>query len=171
VFLFGARRWLRVRERQWSRMADIGVRRSVLVFAVLFVHSLPEGFALGTAWASDQDGLGFFVFLAIALQNIPEGTSVSIPMEAAGFGRAEQFWAAVATSLPQPVGAVVAFLLVDFAQALLPFSLAFAAGAMLALVGIELLPQAVTARRYLAVAAGAGLGGMTMLAVAGLLGV
>ena len=129
VFLFGARRWLRVRERQWSRMADIGVRRSVLVFAVLFVHSLPEGFALGTAWASDQDGLGFFVFLAIALQNIPEGTSVSIPMEAAGFGRVEQFWAAVATSLPQPVGAVVAFLLADFAQALLPFSLAFAAGA------------------------------------------
>ena len=171
VFLFGARHWLRVRERQWSRMADIGVRRSVLVFAVLFVHSLPEGFALGTAWASDQDGLGFFVFLAIALQNIPEGTSVSIPMEAAGFGRVEQFWAAVATSLPQPVGAVVAFLLVDFAQALLPFSLAFAAGAMLALVGIELLPQAVAARRYLAVAAGAGLGGMTMLAVAALLGV
>jgi len=171
VFLFGARRWLRVRERQWSRMVDIGVRRSVLVFAVLFVHSLPEGFALGTAWASDQDGLGFFVFLAIALQNIPEGTSVSIPMEAAGFGRVEQFWAAVATSLPQPVGAVVAFLLVDFAQALLPFSLAFAASAMLALVGIELLPQAVAARRYLAVAAGAGLGGMTMLAVAALLGV
>jgi len=117
------------------------------------VHSLPEGFAVGTAWASDQAGLGFFVLLTIALQNIPEGTSVSIPMEAAGFGRAEQFWAAVGTSLPQPFGAVVAFLLVDLVQALPPFSLAFAAGAMLALVGIELLPQALEARRYLSVTA------------------
>jgi zinc transporter ZupT len=71
VFLFGARRWLRVRERQWSRMVDIGVRRSVLVFAVLFVHSLPEGFALGTGWASDhtiaaaQEQLGRYVPLGL----------------------------------------------------------------------------------------------------------
>lgn len=71
VFLFGARRWLRVRERQWSRMVDIAVRRSVLVFAVLFVHSLPEGFALGTGWASDhtiaaaQEQLGRYVPLGL----------------------------------------------------------------------------------------------------------
>ena len=171
VFLFGARGWLKVREGQRLRMANVGSRRAVLVFAVLFVHSLPEGFAVGTAWASDQAGLGSFVLLAIALQNIPEGTSVSIPMEAAGFGRAEQFWAAVGTSLPQPFGAVVAFLLVDLVQALLPFSLAFAAGAMLALVGRELLPQALEARRYLSVAVGASLGGATMLALAALLGI
>ena len=77
---------------------------SVLVFVVLFVHSLPEGFALGTAYASDTAGLSLFVFLAIALQNIPEGTSVAIPMADAGFNRPQMFWAAVLTSAPQPSG-------------------------------------------------------------------
>ena len=52
-----------------------GSRTSALVFLVLFVHSLPEGFAVGTAFASDRAGLSLFVILAIAIQNIPEGTS------------------------------------------------------------------------------------------------
>ena len=64
-----------------------GARTSALVFAVLFVHSLPEGLAVGTAFASDRAGLGLFVILAIAIQNVPEGTSVAIPMEATGYGR------------------------------------------------------------------------------------
>jgi ZIP family zinc transporter len=69
---------------------------------VLFVHSLPEGFAVGTAFASDRSGLSLFVILAIAIQNVPEGTSVAIPMAEAGLGRRRQFWAAVATSAPRP---------------------------------------------------------------------
>ena len=80
--------------------------------------------------------------LAIGLQNVPEGTSVAIPMQSAGFGRAQQFWAAVLTSAPQPVGAVVAYLAVEHIAGLLPFSFAFAAGAMLSLVVVELVPQA-----------------------------
>ncbi|HSS42614.1 MAG TPA: ZIP family metal transporter [Solirubrobacterales bacterium] len=137
-----------------------GARTSALVFAVLFVHSLPEGLAVGTAFASDRAGLSLFVILAIAIQNIPEGTSVAIPMEATGYGRARQFWAAVATSAPQPVGAVIAYLAVEQVNALLPFSFAFAAGAMLSLIAIELLPQAYADRRRwrgptLGIAAGA----------------
>ena len=100
---------------------DGGVRRSVLVFAVLFVHSLPEGLAIGTAFASDTEGLGLFVILAIGLQNIPEGTSVAIPMDAARFPPSQQFWAAVLTSAPEPVGAVLAYLLVEEVVSLLPF--------------------------------------------------
>ena len=87
-----------------GRLNGPGMRLSVLVFAVLLVHSLPEGFAIGTAYASDRAGLSLFVILAIGLQNIPEGTSVAIPMEAAGFRRSQQFWAAVLTSAPQPAG-------------------------------------------------------------------
>ena len=68
------------------------------------------------------------MILAIAIQNIPEGTSVAIPMEASGFGRSQQFWAAVGTSAPQPVGALIAFVAVEQVTALLPFSFAFAAG-------------------------------------------
>lgn len=140
VFLLVVRRALWRDERSAGLSRD--VRSSVLVFAVLTVHSLPEGFAIGTAYASTTAGLGLFVVIAIAIQNIPEGTSVAIPMAAAGFGPARQFWAAVATSLPQPVGAVVAYLLVEQITALLPVSFAFAAGAMLALVVAELLPDA-----------------------------
>ena len=116
--------------------------RAILVFGVLLVHSLPEGFAVGTAWASSIDGLALFVVVAIALQNIPEGTVTAIPLAEAGTTRSRQFWAAVATSAPQPVGAVIALLLVEEITALLPFSFAFAGAAMLALTVSDLLPQA-----------------------------
>lgn len=170
-FLLFARHWLGTHELSPVQLRTAGARRSLLVFLVLFVHSLPEGFAIGTAWASARQGLGLFVFLAIALQNVPEGTSVAIPMEAAGFGARQQFWAAVGTSVPQPFGAVVAFLLVDQITGLLPFSFAFAAGAMLALVIVELVPQAVLSRRYAAAAAGALMGAAVMLVLAAVLGV
>jgi zinc transporter, ZIP family len=118
-----------------------GVRTSLLVFLVLFVHSLPEGFAIGAVYASDTAGLSLFVITAIAIHNIPEGTSIAVPMSQAGYGFGRQFWAAVGTSIPQPIGAVIAYLLVEQVAALLPISLGFAAGAMLALVVVELVPQ------------------------------
>src|SRR5690242_10458779 len=160
------------REPAFMGRSGPGARTSALVFAVLFVHSLPEGFAVGTAYASDRAGLGLFVILAIAIQNVPEGTSVAIPMEATGYGRARQFWAAVGTSAPQPVGAVIAYLAVEQVTALLPFSFAFAAGAMLSLIAAEMLPQAFAERAHwlgpsLGLAAGAG----AMLALDLLLGV
>ncbi|MGN6257375.1 MAG: ZIP family metal transporter [Solirubrobacterales bacterium] len=170
VLLGVARRRLRPEAAFMGRRGP-GARTSALVFAVLFVHSLPEGLAVGTAYASERAGLGLFVILAIAIQNVPEGTSVAIPMEAAGFGRARQFWAAVGTSAPQPVGAVVAYLAVEGVSALLPFSFAFAAGAMLSLIVVELLPQAYAARRPFGPSAGLVAGAAVMLALDLLLGV
>ena len=134
-----------LRSRTARPRASAAARTSVLVFFVLFVHSLPEGFAIGTAYASETEGLGLFVSLAIAIQNIPEGTSVAIPMAAAGYSAARQFWAAVATSLPQPVGAVIAYPAGRADLRSLPVSFAFAAGAMLALVVVEVAPQRLAA--------------------------
>jgi zinc transporter, ZIP family len=148
-----------------------GARTSALVFLVLFVHSLPEGLAVGTAFASDRAGLSLFVILAIAIQNVPEGTSVAIPMEAAGFSRTRMFWAAVATSAPQPVGALVAFVAVEQISGLLPFSFAFAAGAMLALIAVELLPQAYSGPGRAGPSAGMAAGAAVMLALSIALGV
>jgi zinc transporter, ZIP family len=145
-------------------------RRSVLVFGVLFVHSLPEGFAIGAAWAADTAGLGVFVILAIAVQNIPEGTAVAVPMQAAGASRRAQFGAAVASSMPQPFGALLAFLLVEQIRALLPVSLAFAAGAMVTVVAVELVPDAWGGQRapaFAGVVAGVGV----MLALSAVLNV
>jgi zinc transporter, ZIP family len=148
-----------------------GARTSALVFLVLFVHSLPEGFAVGTAFASDRAGLSLFVILAIAIQNIPEGTSVAIPMAEAGFGRGRQFWAAVATSAPQPVGALLAFLAVEEIAGLLPLSFAFAAGAMLALIVVEMLPSAFAGRSRARPGFGIVAGAVLMLALSLLVGV
>jgi ZIP family zinc transporter len=170
VLLGVARRRLRPEAAFMGRQGP-GTRTSALVFAVLFVHSLPEGLAVGTAYASERVGLGLFVIVAIAIQNVPEGTSVAIPMEAAGFGRARQFWAAVGTSAPQPVGAVIAYLAVEEVTALLPFSFAFAAGAMLSLIAVEMLPQAYAQRRRLGPSLGLFAGAAVMLALDLLLGV
>ena len=171
VFLLGSRRLLAGREVHVGQLRGAGVRRSLLVFGVLLVHSLPEGFAIGTAFASDTEGLALFIFLAIALQNVPEGTAMAIPMESAGFSRAQQFWGAVLTSTPQPVGAVLAYLAVEEIAGLLPFSFAFAAGAMLALVLVELTPEAYARGGRGAAAAGTATGAGVMLALAALLGV
>jgi zinc transporter, ZIP family len=171
AFLLVSRRLLEARDVHVGRLRGAGVRRSVLVFAVLFLHSLPEGFAIGTAFASDTEGLGLFVILAIALQNIPEGTSVAIPMDAAGFGPSQQFWAAVLTSAPQPAGAVLAYVLVEEIDGLLPISFAFAAGAMLSLVAVELAPEAFRRPGLALAIAGTTAGGLVMLVLAALLGV
>jgi zinc transporter, ZIP family len=171
AFLLVSRTALEARDVHVGQLSGAGVRRSVLVFAVLLVHSLPEGLAIGTAFASGTEGLGLFVILAIGLQNIPEGTSVAIPMEAAGFPAREQFWAAVLTSAPQPVGAILAYLLVEQVDGLLPFSFAFAAGAMLCLVAVELAPEAFKRGSLLLSLAGTAGGALMMLGLAAVLGV
>ncbi|HET7856480.1 MAG TPA: ZIP family metal transporter [Gaiellaceae bacterium] len=167
AFLVASRRF--VDRPRFEGLRGRGLRLSFLVFAVLFIHSLPEGFAIGTAYASDRSGLSLFVIVAIALHNIPEGTTIAVPMSVAGFSRAQQFWAAVATSAPQPPGALAAYLVVEHFEALLPASFAFAAGAMLALVAIELVPVAFAQPWRTRGISGALAGGALMLVLAVLL--
>jgi len=169
VFLLASRWW--IESPRTGATSTPEHRTALLVFLVLFVHSLPEGFAIGTAYASDTAGLSLFVILAIGAQNVPEGTSVAIPLAAAGYGRSRQFWAAVGTSLPQPVGAIVAFLLVEEIDGLLPISFAFAAGAMLALVALELAPSAFASGRPRLAVFGIAVGAAVMLGLSALLGV
>ena len=171
AFMLSVRRLLNRHKMRVAGMNATQVRTSALVFLVLLVHSAPEGLAIGTAYASETAGLGLFVILAIALQNVPEGTSTAIPMAAAGFSRKQQFWAAVLTSAPQPLMAVLAFVLVEEVASLLPISFAFAAGAMLALVAFELIPQSLMGGRRSGALIGAAGGAAVMLALAAALGV
>jgi ZIP family zinc transporter len=171
AFLAATRAALSRRRGRALELRAVNARRAALVFAVLFVHSLPEGLAIGTAYASKTAGLGLFVILAIALQNVPEGTSVAIPMQQAGARGATQFWAAVGTSAPQPFGALVAYVLVEEVSGLLPVSFAFAAGAMLSLVLVELLPEALVRGGRRIGAAGVASGACVMLALSAVIGV
>jgi zinc transporter, ZIP family len=139
VFLLGSRRRLQGRDVHVGELRGAGVTRSLLVFGAQSARGVRDRHA--------TPGLALFVILAIGLQNVAEGTSVAIPMDGAGFTRAQQFWAAVLTSAAQPLGAVAAYLAVEQVSGLLPFSFAFAAGAMLSPVMVELSPQAFQARR------------------------
>jgi ZIP family zinc transporter len=132
---------------------------------VLFAHSLPEGLAIGAAFASSQAGLGAFVIAAIAIQNVPEGTATAAAMQPAGYGAAKQFWGAVLTSVPQVPGALFAWLAVKQVDALLSASFALAGAAMLALVVVDLLPDAWGHASHRGVAAGTAIGAALMLAV------
>ena len=129
------------------------VRRLVLILGVLTVHSFPEGVAVGVAFADlDIEGvaaLGFtvpllavFMTVAISIHNVPEGVAVSIPLRAMGVPPRRMVGWAVFSSLPQPIGAVLAFYFVRLARAFLPVGFGFAAGAMIYLVLTEFIPEA-----------------------------
>ncbi len=139
--------------------------RSLLVLGVLFVHSLPEGFAIGSAFASDVVGLSAFVIAAIAIQNVPEGTATAAAMAPAGYRPAAQVWGAILTSVPQIPGALLAWLAVEQIDGLLAPSFALAGGAMLALVAVDLLPDAWRHAPHARVVAGTVAGALLMLAV------
>ena len=142
-----------------------GARRAFLVAGTLFAHSLPEGLAIGAAWASGG-APGAFVVFAIALQNVPEGMVTALPLREAGFSSTRIFWAAVATSAPQVPGALLAYWAVTSVDNLLGFSYGLAAGAMLALVILEVSPAARERPARGAAGAVAGVVVMTALAIA-----
>lgn len=132
----------RLSQTSWKRW---GGRAEILIFLAMAVHSIPEGVAVGVGYASQEvydNELGAYIALAIGIHNIPEGLAVAIPLRAAGASIMKCFWAAVLTSLPQPIAAVPAALASWFFQPLMPVLMGFAAGAMLFLILLELIPEA-----------------------------
>ena len=170
AFVVAAERWLE-HEGHAHPARTASRRQAILVFGVLFVHSLPEGLAMGTAHASDVAGLSLFVIVAIGVHNIPEGTAVALPMAESGDAPSRQFWAAVLTSVPQPIGALVAYAAVQQVEGLLPISFGFAAGAMLALVALETAPRALEPGSRRSGIAGVLAGAALMIVLGELLGV
>ncbi|EMA42797.1 ZIP family metal transporter [Halococcus saccharolyticus] len=137
-----------------KQYAEADYRKLLLILGVLTVHSFPEGVAVGVSFADLNFGggielLGFtvpvlaaFMTVAISIHNVPEGVAVSIPLREMGVPRQRLVWWSVFSSLPQPVGAVVAFAFVRVARAFVPFGFGFAAGAMIYLVVSEFIPEA-----------------------------
>lgn len=141
-------------EFQPREMASADVRKLALIIGVLTVHSFPEGVALGVAFADlgiEGDlvvaglaipALAVFITVAISVQNIPEGLAVAIPLHTYGVANWKIFGWAVFTSLPQPVGAGIAYVFVTIAREFLPYGFGFAAGAMIYLVLHDIFPEA-----------------------------
>ncbi len=124
-------------------------QRSVLLVSAITLHNIPEGLAIGVAFgavAAGIDGatLGAAVALAIGigLQNFPEGTAVAMPLRREGMSRGKSFFYGQLSAAVEPVAAVLGAVAVIVAQPILPYALAFAAGAMIFVVAEELLPEA-----------------------------
>lgn len=127
-------------------------RTAMLVMAVT-IHNLPEGMAVGVVFAGAESGISnislasaIAVSLGIAIQNIPEGAIISMPMRAAGNSKWKSFLIGSLSGAVEPIGAVAVLLLASLLMPALPYMLAFAAGAMLYVVVEELIPEASNGR-------------------------
>lgn len=123
------------------RFASRDRQRGVLLLSALTIHNVPEGIAVGVAFAAGGADLGVPVALAIGIQNIPEGFAAAAPLLQAGVRSRTAVGFAAATGAVEPPAALLAFGVAEAAGALLPFALAFAAGAMLYVIADELIPE------------------------------
>ena len=119
----------------------------MMVLAVA-LHNLPEGMAVGVVaagWLTGSESISFASALAlslgIALQNLPEGAIISLPLKSNGMSRGRAFRFGAASGIVEPIGALLTIALAGILVPLLPYLLAFAAGAMLYVVVEELIPE------------------------------
>ncbi len=147
-FLAGAA-FLRLTDLALGRLRpQTGAKRSRLLILSITLHNIPEGLAVGVAFASlglepEPEKLlaACAVALGIGIQNYPEGAAVALPLLREGESRARSFFLAQATGLVEPAAALLGALLVTLVRSLLPWALSFAAGAMVLVAAHELIPE------------------------------
>ncbi len=123
-------------------------RTTLLVLAVT-LHNIPEGLAVGVAFGAAAAGLesasvtaAIALAIGIGIQNLPEGMAVSMPLRREGLSRRRAFWWGQVSGMVEPAAGVLGAALVMLFQPMLPYALAFAAGAMIYVVAEELIPEA-----------------------------
>ena len=123
-------------------------QRSVLLVLAITIHNIPEGLAIGVSFGAVAAGMptasiggAIALALGIGIQNFPEGTSVSVPLRREGMSRGKAFWYGQLSGAVEPISAAIGATLVLVMRPLLPFALAFAAGAMMFVVIEELIPE------------------------------
>ncbi len=123
-------------------------RRSVLLVLAITLHNIPEGLAVGVAFGAVGAGLpsatlagAVALALGIGIQNFPEGAAVSVPLRREGMSRVKSFWYGQLSGAVEPVAGVIGSAAVILMRPILPYALAFAAGAMIYVVVEELIPE------------------------------
>lgn len=124
-------------------------RRSVLLVSAITLHNIPEGLAIGVAFGGVIAGVesasltaAIALAVGIGIQNFPEGTAVSMPLRGEGMKPFKAFWYGQLSAIIEPPAAVLGAAAVIYAAPILPYALAFAAGAMIYVVIEELIPEA-----------------------------
>ena len=118
-----------------------GMKMTLMLVTALVIHNFPEGFATGTAYAGGVTVFGNTVALGIALQNVPEGFLVSVPLKSQGYSTRSSFIIGALSGFIEPICSITALVVVGIFQMLLPYALAFAAGAMLYVIFDEMVPE------------------------------
>jgi ZIP family zinc transporter len=147
--------------REGPRRASLD-RIWLFVFAIT-IHNIPEGMSVGVAFGTGEPSHGWPLALGIGLQNAPEGLAVAVALVGEGYGRARAAWIALLTGLVEPVGGLIAALTVTVSQTLLPWALAFAAGAMLFVINHEIVPETHRRGHEATATLGFGIGLIAML--------
>ncbi len=140
-FILIAQRWLGEHDIGIGSLRGAGARKMLLIVVVMTVHSFAEGVAIGASFAGGLT-LATLITVAIAVHNVPEGLAISAVLRPQGATLAGCAGWSIFSSLPQPLMAVPAFLFVDAFLPALPYGVGFAAGAMVFMVIVELLPEA-----------------------------
>ena len=124
-----------------------GKKLNMLLFSIT-LHNIPEGMAVGVAFAgflAGNAGIGLIeamlLAIGIAIQNIPEGAIISMPLKMEGMSKKKAFIYGVLSGLVEPIASVITILLINIVVPLLPYLLSFAAGAMIYVVVEELIPE------------------------------
>jgi ZIP family zinc transporter len=117
------------------------LRRIWLFVIAITLHNFPEGMAVGVGVAGDQVGKGIPLTIGIGLQNVPEGLAVAAALVAVDYPKRLAFWVAALTGLVEPVGGAFGSAAVSFAEPIVPWTLGFAAGAMLFVISDEIIPE------------------------------
>jgi ZIP family zinc transporter len=123
-------------------------RRSTLLVLAVTLHNIPEGLAVGVAFGAVAAGLpaatlpaAVALAIGIGIQNFPEGLAISLPLRREGMSRRRSFWYGQLSGLVEPIAGVIGAAAVILARPILPYALAFAAGAMIFVVVEELIPE------------------------------
>jgi len=146
-------------------------RRIVLLIVAVTVHNIPEGLAVGVGFgAIGRTKSATFesarnLALGIGIQNFPEGIAVSLPLKAAGFSTAKSIWYGQLSGLVEPIAGVLGAALVSFIVPILPYALAFAAGAMVYVVVDDIIPEAQSEGNGKAASWGAIVGFIVMMSL------
>ena len=122
--------------------ADPGALARIWLFVLaITIHNLPEGMAVGVGFGSGDFANGLTLAIGIGLQNAPEGLAVAVALVGIGYGPLRAFLVALLTGLVEPLGGLAGAAAVHFMAPLLPWGLAFAAGAMLYVISHEIIPE------------------------------
>lgn len=157
-------------ERIEKRNDKKRTKSTTMLMLAVTLHNIPEGMAVGVAFAgllSQNTGItlaeAFALAIGIAIQNIPEGAIISMPLHSSGKSKFKSFFGGTLSGIVEPIGAIITIALTRIVVPILPYFLSFAAGAMIYVVSSELIPEAQSEKKSNLVTISVGIGFVIMM--------